>query len=49
MPTHPYNIGKSFKEHIKKWKTEEEYREWCYKWLDLCIQKFNHNGGLYVM
>ena len=35
----PSNIGKSFNGHIEKWKTEEAYLDWCYKWLDLCIQK----------
>ena len=45
----PYNIGKNFNGKIEKWDTEESYLEWCYKWLDLCIQKLKPNGSLYVM
>jgi site-specific DNA-methyltransferase (adenine-specific) len=45
----PYNIGKNFNGFIEKWKTEEAYLEWCYEWLDLCIQKLKPNGSFYVM
>lgn len=45
----PYNIGKNFNGHIEKWENEESYLEWCYKWLDLCIQKLKPNGSFYVM
>ncbi|HOA10596.1 MAG TPA: adenine-specific DNA-methyltransferase [Tenuifilaceae bacterium] len=45
----PYNIGKNFNGQKDKWATEEEYLHWCYKWLDLCIQKLKPNGSFYVM
>jgi adenine-specific DNA-methyltransferase len=45
----PYNIGKNFSGHIEKWETEEAYLDWCYQWLDLCLQKLKPNGSLYVM
>jgi site-specific DNA-methyltransferase (adenine-specific) len=45
----PYNIGKIFNGHIEKWETEEGYLEWCYEWLDMCIQKLKPHGSLYVM
>lgn len=45
----PYNIGKNFNGQIEKWETEESYLEWCYEWLDLCIQKLKSNGSFYVM
>jgi len=45
----PYNIGKNFNGEIEKWDTEESYLEWCYEWLDLCIQKLKPNGSFYVM
>ncbi len=45
----PYNIGKNFNGHIEKWKTEDAYLEWCYVWLNLCIQKLKPNGSFYVM
>ncbi|MBW7854481.1 MAG: adenine-specific DNA-methyltransferase [Candidatus Kapabacteria bacterium] len=45
----PYNIGKNFNGHKDKWATEEEYLTWCYKWLDLCVQKLKPTGSFYVM
>lgn len=45
----PYNIGKNFNGKIEKWDSEEEYLEWCYEWLDLCVQKLKPNGSFYVM
>ena len=45
----PYNIGKKFngKKHI--WKSDEDYLQWCYTWIDLCINKLKDNGAFYVM
>lgn len=45
----PYNIGKNFNGHKDKWDKDEDYLEWCYKWLALCIQKLKPNGSFYVM
>lgn len=45
----PYNIGKNFNGHIEKWSTEENYLNWCYEWIDLCIRKLKPNGSFYVM
>ena len=45
----PYNIGKDFNGRKDKWDSDEAYLGWCYKWLDLCIQKLRGNGSLYVM
>ena len=45
----PYNIGKSFNGYKEKWDTEDDYLNWCYKWLDLCIDRLKANGSLYVM
>jgi len=45
----PYNIGKNFNGHKDKWDKDEDYLEWCYQWLDLCIKKLKPNGSLYVM
>jgi site-specific DNA-methyltransferase (adenine-specific) len=28
----PYNIGKDFAGKIDKWKSDEDYLEWCYEW-----------------
>ena len=45
----PYNIGKNFNGHKDKWATDDDYLNWCYVWLDLCIQKLKPNGSFYVM
>jgi len=45
----PYNIGKNFNGHIDRWAKDEDYLNWCYEWLDLCIQKLKPNGSFYVM
>lgn len=45
----PYNIGKNFNGRKDKWKCDENYLDWCYQWLDLCIKKLKPNGSFYVM
>lgn len=45
----PYNIGKNFNGHIFRWDSEEDYLNWCYQWLDLCLRKLKPTGSLYVM
>lgn len=45
----PYNIGKQFSNFYDKWKSDEEYANWAYKWLDECIRVLKPNGTLYVM
>ena len=45
----PYNIGKNFNGHKDKWVTDEDYLNWCYKWIDLCIKKLKSNGSMYIM
>ena len=45
----PYNIGKNFDGFHDKWKSEEEYMEWCYRWLALCLAKLRPHGSIYLM
>ena len=45
----PYNIGKNFAGRKDKWNTDGDYLEWCYQWIDLCIQKLKPNGAMYLM
>lgn len=46
----PYNIGKVFAGGLKdKWVTDEDYINWCYNWLQLCVNKLKPNGAFYVM
>lgn len=45
----PYNIGKNFNGKLDKWERDEDYLNWCYKWLDLCIKKLKPTGSFYVM
>ena len=44
----PYNIGKNFNGN-KENKSEKEYLEWCYTWLNLCVRKLKITGSFYVM
>jgi len=45
----PYNIGKNFNTTKDKWETDEDYLNWSYRWIDLCIEKLKNNGSLYIM
>jgi adenine-specific DNA-methyltransferase len=45
----PYNIGKDFNGFKDKWEFENDYLEWSYTWLNLCVKKLKHNGSLYLM
>jgi len=45
----PYNIGKDFNGRRNKWKSEEAYLEWSYRWLYLCVNKLKASGSFYVM
>lgn len=45
----PYNIGKNFNGRKDKWATDEDYLNWSYSWLDLCISKLKDSGSFYVM
>ena len=45
----PYNIGKNFNGLKDKWATDEDYLNWCYKWIDLCISKLKPSGSFYIM
>lgn len=45
----PYNIGKQFGDFADSWPSDIKYAEWCFQWLELCIQKLTSTGSLYVM
>jgi site-specific DNA-methyltransferase (adenine-specific) len=45
----PYNIGKIFNGSQEKWSSSNEYLKWCYKWIDLCLNKLKPTGSFYVM
>ena len=45
----PYNIGKDFNGYKDKWESDEKYLEWCFEWIDMCIQKLKNNGAIYLM
>ena len=45
----PYNIGKQFSGFLDRWKSDDDYAEWCSRWLELCIAKLKPNGSLYLM
>lgn len=45
----PYNIGKRFGTFSDSWRSDKDYAEWCYLWLDLCISKLSKTGSIYIM
>lgn len=45
----PYNIGKRIGTFKYSWRSDIDYAEWCYLWLDLCISKLSERGSIYVM
>lgn len=45
----PYNIGKDFNGYKDKWETDEKYLNWCYEWIELCLQKLTDDGTIYLM
>ncbi len=45
----PYNIGKNFNGLMDRWENDEDYLNWCYKWIDLCLRKLKANGSFYLM
>ena len=45
----PYNIGKKFGDFHDRWESDEDYAEWCYKWIELCVQKLSPTGAMYLM
>lgn len=45
----PYNIGKDFNGRKDAWESDESYLNWCYRWLDLCLDKLKENGSFYVV
>lgn len=45
----PYNIGKNFSGLKDKWNNDEDYLNWSYQWIDLCIAKLKKTGSIYIM
>lgn len=45
----PYNLGKKYAGTSDFWETEKEYLTWCYKWIQIALEKLKPNGSLYLM
>lgn len=45
----PYNLGKIFGNAKDHWTSNKEYLEWCYLWIELCLNKLKNTGSLYLM
>ncbi len=43
----PYNIGLKYDSYKDK-KTDEEYLQWCEKWIEECIRILKNNGSIYI-
>ncbi len=45
----PYNIGKKFGNNIDKWKSVQDYIEWCKTWINECMRVLSDTGTMYFM
>ena len=46
----PYNLNKKYANNIgDKWKNQDEYLNWVFKWLEIAIDKLKDTGSLYIM
>jgi len=45
----PYNIGKRFMNFRDRWPSDRIYAEWCFRWLEICIDKLSPSGSMYLM
>lgn len=45
----PYNLGKKYEGTNDYWANDEDYLNWCYKWIELALTKLKSNGSLYFM
>lgn len=45
----PYNMGKKFGNNHDTWKSPEDYKEWCIKWIKKCISKLTEDGCIMIM
>jgi site-specific DNA-methyltransferase (adenine-specific) len=45
----PYNIGKNFRTTKDRWDSDEDYLNWAYSWITVCIEKLKPTGSMYIM
>lgn len=45
----PYNIGKNFGNNDDRWKSVNEYIDWCKTWIDECMRVLSDTGTMYFM
>ena len=45
----PYNIGKDFGNDSDKWKSVQQYIDWCKVWIDECMRILSDHGTMYFM
>ena len=45
----PYNIGKDFGNDSDKWKSAQQYIDWCKVWMDECMRILSDQGTMYFM
>lgn len=44
----PFNINKKYGDSFEDNLSEEQYIEWCYKWIDECIRVLKPGGSLFI-
>lgn len=44
----PFNLNKEYGRHINDARTADDYLEWCYTWVDQCIDLLTEGGALWI-
>lgn len=45
----PYNINKNFGNNKDKWKSQNQYVDWCKEWITECMRVLKDDGTMYFM
>lgn len=44
----PFNLNKTYGSKTKDNRTESEYIEWCYRWIDECVRLLKPGGAFFI-
>lgn len=44
----PFNLNKEYGRHINDSRTENDYLEWSYSWIDKCVDLLSEGGSLWI-
>lgn len=44
----PFNLNKEYGSKVNDKRTDKEYLQWCYQWIDQCIELLTDGGALWI-